>query len=70
MVAFREHLMGAASGITSMVLVFFVPMVVVSGVLMAWQLYARRGESIGRITTPIGRPTVPPCAGLSERQAA
>jgi hypothetical protein len=39
--------MGAASGVTWMVLVFFVPVVVVSGVLMAWQLYARRGEELG-----------------------
>jgi hypothetical protein len=43
----QEHLMGAASGVTWMVLTFFVPMVVVSGVLMIWQLYARRGEELG-----------------------
>lgn len=43
----QEHLMGAASGVTWMVLVFFVPVVVVSAVLMAWQLYARRGEELG-----------------------
>jgi hypothetical protein len=43
----QEHLMGAASGVTWMVLTFFVPMVVVSGVLMVWQLYARRGEELG-----------------------
>jgi hypothetical protein len=43
----QEHLMGAASGVTWMVLTFFVPMVVVSGVLMVWQLYARRGENLG-----------------------
>jgi hypothetical protein len=43
----QEHLMGAASGVTWMILVFFVPMVVVSGVLMVWQLYARRGEQLG-----------------------
>jgi len=42
----REHLMGAASGVTWMILVFFVPMVVVSAVLLAWQLYARRGEAL------------------------
>jgi hypothetical protein len=42
----REHLMGAASGVTWMILVFFVPMVVISGVLLAWQLYARRGEAL------------------------
>jgi len=38
--------MGAASGVTWMILVYFVPMVVVSGVLMVWQLYARRGEEL------------------------
>jgi hypothetical protein len=43
----REHLMGAASGVTWMILVFFVPAVVVSCVLMVWQLTARRGESLG-----------------------
>jgi hypothetical protein len=43
----QEHLMGAASGVTWMILVFFVPMVVASGVLMVWQLYARRGEELG-----------------------
>lgn len=38
----REHLMGAASGVTWMILVFFVPAVVVSAVLLVWQLYSRR----------------------------
>jgi hypothetical protein len=42
----REHLMGAAGGVTWMILVFFVPMVVVSAMLLAWQLYARRGEAL------------------------
>ncbi|SDA57923.1 hypothetical protein [Mesorhizobium qingshengii] len=42
----REHLMGAASGVTWLVLVYFVPMVVVSCVLFVWQLYARRGEAL------------------------
>ena len=42
----REHLMGAASGVTWMILVYFVPLVVVSVVLLAWQLYARRGEAL------------------------
>lgn len=41
-----EHLMGAASGATWFVLVFFVPMVVVSAVLLAWQLYSRRSEPL------------------------
>ena len=45
----REHLMGAASGVTWMVLVFFVPAVVVSCVLMVWQLYARHRESLGSV---------------------
>lgn len=42
----REHLMGAASGVSWMILVYFVPAVVVSAVLLAWQLYARRGEAL------------------------
>ena len=42
----REHLMGAASGVTWMVLTYFVPIVVVSCVLLIWQLYARRGEAL------------------------
>ena len=42
----REHLMGAASGVTWMVLTYFVPMVVVSCVLLVWQLYARRGQAL------------------------
>jgi hypothetical protein len=43
----QEHLMGAASGVTWLILVFFVPMVVVSGALMVWQLYSRRNEELG-----------------------
>jgi len=42
----REHLMGAAGGVTWMILVFFVPAVVVSCVLILWQLFVRRGESL------------------------
>jgi hypothetical protein len=42
----REHLMGAASDTTWLVLVFYVPMIVVSTVLIAWQLYGRRGEAL------------------------
>jgi hypothetical protein len=44
----QEHLMGAAGGVTWLVLVFFVPMVVVSLVLIVWQLYSRRGEALDR----------------------
>ena len=46
----REHLMGAASGVTWFVLVFFVPMVVISVVLLDWQLYSRRSEAIDSAT--------------------
>ena len=41
-----EHLMGAASGVTWMILVFFVPMVVVSLALIVWQLLSRRSEAL------------------------
>ena len=44
----REHLMGAASGVTWLVLVFFVPMVIVSLVLLLWQLFARHAEALER----------------------
>ena len=48
----HEHLMGAASGVTWLVLIFFVPIVVVSAVLIAWQLYSRRGEALDFLATP------------------
>ena len=51
-----EHLMGAASGVTWFVLVFFVPMVVVSTVLLAWQLYSRRSEPLD-VATGRGLPS-------------
>jgi len=38
--------MGAAGGATWLVLVFFVPLVIVSMVLLVWQLYSRRGEAL------------------------
>jgi len=44
----QEHLMGAASGVTWMVLVFFVPAVVVSIGMLAWQLVSRRHESLSK----------------------
>jgi len=47
----REHLMGAASGATWLILAFYVPLIVVSVVLLVWQLYARRGEAL----YPVGR---------------
>jgi len=43
----REHLMGAAGGTTWLILVFYVPLIVVSVGLLVWQLYARRGETLG-----------------------
>jgi hypothetical protein len=42
----REHLMGAAGGTTWLILVFYVPAVVVSVVLLIWQLSMRRGEML------------------------
>jgi len=42
----EEHLMGAASGVTWMILAFFVPAVVVSIGLLAWQLVSRRQEPL------------------------
>jgi hypothetical protein len=45
-----EHLMGAASGVTWLVLVFFVPALIVSTVVLLSQLYSRRGEALdGRL---------------------
>lgn len=42
----EEHLMGAASGVTWMILVYFVPAVIVSIGLLAWQLVTRRHEPL------------------------
>jgi hypothetical protein len=42
----EEHLMGAAGGVTWIILVFFVPAVIVSVGLLAWQLVSRRHEAI------------------------
>jgi hypothetical protein len=41
----REHLMGAAGGVTWLTLAFFVPAVVVGIVLLTWQLWVRRGQA-------------------------
>jgi hypothetical protein len=51
-----DHLMGAASGLTWLILVFFVPMVVVSLLLLLWQLYARRIEAIDSTSSRNLRP--------------
>jgi hypothetical protein len=42
----QEHLFGASGGVTWLILAFYVPLVIVSLVLLAWQLYARRGEAL------------------------
>ncbi len=42
----EEHRMGAAGGVTWMILVFFVPAVVVSVVMLAWQLVSRSREPL------------------------
>jgi len=42
----QEHLLGAAGGVTWMILAFYVPLVVVSLVLLTWQLVARRNEAL------------------------
>jgi len=41
-----ENLMGAASGVVWMILVFYVPAIVVGVGLLTWQLVARRHETI------------------------
>jgi hypothetical protein len=41
-----EHLMGAASGVTWMILVFFVPIVIMSLALIIWQMLSRRSEAL------------------------
>jgi hypothetical protein len=42
----QEHLLGTAGGVTWLILGFYVPLLVVSLVLMVWQLLARRGEPL------------------------
>jgi hypothetical protein len=48
----EEHLMGAATGATWMILIFFVPAVVVSVGLLAWQLVSRRHERLAADAPP------------------
>jgi hypothetical protein len=42
----HENLMGAASGVTWLILGFYVPLLMVSLALIIWQLFARRGEAL------------------------
>jgi len=42
----REHLMGAAGGTTWLILVFYVPLIMISVVLLLWQLSTRHGEAL------------------------
>jgi len=45
----REQLFAAASGVTWLILTFYVPLLWISLILIVWQLFARRGERlIGR----------------------
>ncbi|HSR56871.1 MAG TPA: hypothetical protein VLL57_01710, partial [Candidatus Binataceae bacterium] len=42
----HENLFGAATGVTWMVVSFYVPFLMVSLGLIVWQVYARRGERV------------------------
>lgn len=44
----REHLFGLATGVTWLVVGFYVPLLMVSLGLTVWQLSARRGEPLAR----------------------
>jgi hypothetical protein len=43
----HENLLGAATGVTWLILGFYVPLLIVTVALIAWQLYSRRGEPAG-----------------------
>ena len=62
----EEHLMGAATGVTWMILVFFVPAIVVSLGLLAWQLVSRRREALGDVRP---RADLPLTAGQPQEQS-
>lgn len=42
----HENLMGAAGGVTWLIIGFYVPLLIVSVGLIIWQLYTRRGEPV------------------------
>ena len=60
----REHLMGSANGVTWLILSFFVPLVVVSSLLIAWQLYSRRHEALDEVTSILGARNAPPVGAI------
>jgi hypothetical protein len=62
----EENLMGAATGVVWMILVFFVPAVVVSIGLLVWQLISRRHEALAENAPPNELPV--PGARLQEQQ--
>ena len=57
--------MGAATGVTWMILVFFVPAIIVSLGLMAWQLIARRHEALMEGVHPRAVPRTRTSAGAT-----
>jgi hypothetical protein len=52
--AARGHALGFASGATWLVLVYYVPLVLVSLVLMVWQLVSRRSETVATTSSSVG----------------
>lgn len=60
-----EHLLGAASGVTWLILAFFVPMVIVSLALIVWQLIARFGEALDASVISDRRTRRPTALGTS-----
>jgi len=55
----QEHLLGQAGGVTWLILSYYVPLVVVSVVLIAWQLYSRRGEGFSDVLRSVPAATTP-----------
>ena len=48
----QEQLLGKASGVTWLVLGIYVPLLLVSVIMLVWQLYTRRGEALDSAGTP------------------
>ena len=51
----HENLMGAANGVTWLILGFYVPLLMVSLALIIWQLVARRGEAFDHSAEGVSR---------------